>query len=102
MTVGALYGITLLMLSVSETSGLNSEVSFTYVSRTLYGSLVLLPNLQGFHFFLKYPLLRGIVVLMMLLNFSMRFSFIRYYCLCANDVRTRPSPVCTCFNNSVD
>jgi len=51
--VGSLYSITLLMLSLSAMPGLNSivEVPFTCVCRTLYGPLVLLPNLQGFHFF---------------------------------------------------
>jgi hypothetical protein len=47
VTMGSFYGITLLMMSVSETSGLNSEVPFTCVCTTLYGPLVLLPNLQG-------------------------------------------------------
>jgi hypothetical protein len=50
VAVGSLYGITLLMLSLSEMPGLNSivKVPFTCVCRTLYGPLVLLPNLQGF------------------------------------------------------
>ncbi len=60
MAVGSLYGITLLMLSFSETPGLNSKVPFTCVCRTLYGPLVLLPsNLQDFLSFLKYPLFEG-------------------------------------------
>ncbi len=42
------------------TSGLIpiAKVPFTCVCRTLHGPLVLLPNLQGFHFLLNYPLLR--------------------------------------------
>jgi hypothetical protein len=50
VAVGSLYGTTLLMLSLSETPDLNSivRVPFTCVCRTLYGPLVLLPNLQGF------------------------------------------------------
>jgi hypothetical protein len=59
VAVGSLYGITLLMLSFSEMPGLNSKVPFTCVCRTLYGPLVLLPNLQGFSSFLKYPLFEG-------------------------------------------
>ncbi len=57
------------MLSLSEMPGCNSivRVSFTCVHRTLYGPLVLSPNLQGVHFFLKYPLLRDIVILTMFL-----------------------------------
>jgi hypothetical protein len=53
VAVGSLYGITLLMLSLSEMPGLNSivKVPFTCVSRTLYSPLILSPNLQGFHFF---------------------------------------------------
>jgi hypothetical protein len=47
VTVGSLYGITLLMWSVSETSGLISKVPFTCVCKTLYGPLVLLSNLRG-------------------------------------------------------
>ena len=47
------------MLSLSETPGLNSKVPFTCVCRTLYCPLVLLPNLQGFSSFLKYPLFEG-------------------------------------------
>ncbi len=45
---GSLYSTTLLMLSLSEMPGLNSivKVPFSCVYRTLYGSLVLLPNLQ--------------------------------------------------------
>ncbi len=84
VTVGSLYDITLLMLSVSETPGLNSIVGvlFTCVCRTLYGPLVLLPNLQGFSFFLEYPLLKDIVILTMLLIFLVRFSFVRFSCLC--------------------
>jgi hypothetical protein len=71
VAVGSLYGITLLMLSLSEMPGLNSivKVPFICVCRTLYGPLVLCPNLRVFHF-LKYPLLRDIVVLMTLLVFS--------------------------------
>jgi hypothetical protein len=55
VAVSSLYGITLLMLSFSEMPGLNSivKVPFTCVCRTLYGPLILLPNLQGFHFFLS-------------------------------------------------
>jgi hypothetical protein len=53
VAVGSLYGITLLMLSLSEMPGLISKVPFTCVCRTLYGPLVLLPNLQVFHFFLS-------------------------------------------------
>ena len=59
VAVGSLYGITLLMLSFSEMHGLNSKVPFTCVCRTLYGPLVLSPNLQGFSSFLKYPLFEG-------------------------------------------
>jgi hypothetical protein len=72
VAVGSLYGITFLMLSLSEMPSLSSivKVPFTCVCRTLYGPLVRLPNLQGFHFFLLYPFLRGIVVSMMLLVFS--------------------------------
>jgi hypothetical protein len=64
--------------------GLNSivRVPFTCVHRTLYGPLVLLPNLQGFSFFLKYPLLRDIVVLTTLLIFSIEFSLTSCSCLC--------------------
>jgi hypothetical protein len=51
--VGSLYGITLLILSLSETPGINSKVPFTCVCRTLYGPLVLWPDLQVFHFFLS-------------------------------------------------
>jgi hypothetical protein len=60
VAVGSLYGITLLMLSVSEMPDLSSivKVPCTCVCSTLYGSLVLLPHLQGFSFFLKYPLSR--------------------------------------------
>jgi hypothetical protein len=52
VAVGSLYGITLLMLSLSEMPGLNSivKVPFTCVCRTLYGPLVLLLILQVFHF----------------------------------------------------
>jgi hypothetical protein len=52
VAVGSFYGITLIMLSLSELPGLNSivKVPFTCVCRTLYGLLVLLSNLQGFHF----------------------------------------------------
>jgi hypothetical protein len=59
VAVGLLYGIFLLMLSLSEMPGLNSKVPFTCACRTLYGLLVLLPNLQGFSSFLKYPLFEG-------------------------------------------
>jgi hypothetical protein len=59
VAVGSLYGITLLMLSFSEIPGLNSKVLCTCVCRTLYGPLVLLPNLQGFSSFLQYPLFEG-------------------------------------------
>ncbi len=53
VTVGSLYDIPLFMLSLSEMPGLNSivKVPFTCVCRTLYGPLVLSPNLQGFYFF---------------------------------------------------
>ncbi len=73
MSVGSLYGITLILLSLSETPGCNSilRVPFTCVCMTLYGPLVLLPNVQGFRFFLKYPLLRDrTVVLTMFLIFA--------------------------------
>jgi hypothetical protein len=55
VVVGSLYGITFLMLSLSETPGLKSivKVPFTCVCKTLYGTLVLLSNLQGFHLFLS-------------------------------------------------
>ncbi len=53
LAVGSLYGITLLMLSLSEMPCLNSKVPFTCIFRTLYGPLVLSPNLQAFHFFLS-------------------------------------------------
>jgi hypothetical protein len=56
VAVGSFFGITLLMLSLSEMPGLNSKVPFTCVCRTLYGPVVLLPNLRGFSSFLKYPL----------------------------------------------
>jgi hypothetical protein len=68
VAVGSLYGTTLLMLSLSEMLGLNSIVRvpficvcrpFICVCRTLYGPLVLTPNLQGFNFILKYPLFEG-------------------------------------------
>jgi hypothetical protein len=61
VAVGSLYGIILLMLSLSEMLGLNSivRVPFICVCRTLCGPLFFLPNLQGFHFFLKYPLFDG-------------------------------------------
>jgi hypothetical protein len=60
VAVGSLCSITLLMLSLSETPGLNSivKVPFTCVCRTLYGPLVLLPNLQDFHFSLV-PFVEG-------------------------------------------
>jgi hypothetical protein len=60
VAVGSLYGIILLMLSLSEMPGLISivKVPFTCICRTLYGPLVLLPNLQGFHFSLV-PFVEG-------------------------------------------
>jgi hypothetical protein len=60
VAVSSLPGITLLILSLSEMPGLNSivKVPFTCVCRTLYGPLVLLPNLQGFHFSLA-PFVEG-------------------------------------------
>jgi len=70
VAVGSLYGITLLMLSLSEMPGLNSKVPFTCVFRTLYGPLVLLPYLQVFHFFLSILCLRDIVISTTLLIFS--------------------------------
>jgi hypothetical protein len=70
VAVGSFYGITLLMLSFSEMPGLNSKVPFTCVCRTLYGPLVLLPNLQVFHLFLSTLCLRDIVVVTTLLIFS--------------------------------
>jgi hypothetical protein len=53
VAVGSLYGITFLMLSLSEAPGLNSivKIPFACVCRTLYGPLVILPNLGGFHVF---------------------------------------------------
>jgi hypothetical protein len=47
VAVGSLYHIVFLMLSLSEMPGLTSivKVPFTCVCRTLYGPLVLLPNL---------------------------------------------------------
>jgi hypothetical protein len=70
VSVGSLYDITLLMLSLSETPGCNSivRVPFTFVCRTLYGPLVLLPEFVPF--FLKYPLLRDMVILTMFLIFA--------------------------------
>jgi hypothetical protein len=55
VAVGSLYGMTLLMLRLSETPGLNSivKVPFTCACRTLYSPLVLLHNLQGFHYSLS-------------------------------------------------
>jgi hypothetical protein len=47
------------MLILSETLDLNSKVPFTCVCRTLYGPMVLLPNLRGFSSLLKYPLFEG-------------------------------------------
>ncbi len=70
LAVHFLYGITLLMLSLSEMPGLDFKVPFTCVCRILCGPLVLLPNLQVFHFFLSTLYLRDIVVLTMLLIFS--------------------------------
>jgi hypothetical protein len=70
VAVGSMYGTTLLMLSLYEMPGLNSKVPFTCVCRTLYGPLVLLPNLRVFIFFLNTLYLRDIVVLTMLLIFS--------------------------------
>ena len=60
VAVGYLYGITLLMLSLSDTPGLNYivKVPFTCVCRTLYGLLVLLPTLRVFHFSLV-PFVEG-------------------------------------------
>jgi hypothetical protein len=47
VAMGSLYGITLFMLRLSEMPGLNPIVKlpFTCVCKTLYGPLVLLPNL---------------------------------------------------------
>ncbi len=72
VAVGSLYGITLLMLSLSESEmpGLNSKVPFTCACRTLYGPLVLSPNLQGFYLFLSTLCLWDIVVLTTLLILS--------------------------------
>jgi hypothetical protein len=49
------------MQSLSETPGLNSivKVPFTYVCRTLYGPLVLLPNLQCFSSFSEVSFVEG-------------------------------------------
>jgi hypothetical protein len=74
VAAGSFHGIPLLMLSLSVMPGLNSKVPFTCVCRTLYGPLVLLPNLQVFHLFLKYPLLREMVVLTTLFDFCL-FDF---------------------------
>ncbi len=81
--MGSLQGITLLMLSIFETPGCNSivRVLFTF-GRTPYGPLALLPNLQGFHFFLS-TLCWGTLLHWRRFWFClMRFSFIKCSCLC--------------------
>jgi hypothetical protein len=54
VAVGSLYGVTCLIVILSEIPSLNSivKVPFTCVCITQYGPMVRLPNLRGFQFFL--------------------------------------------------